>query len=111
METSAKFPANKGFWPAFWTWGASGYSGSANGETDAFEYYSDNTTNLYLTSHVGAGGSCTYAMPFNPTAGFHTYEKLLKSTSRAMQRPRSFQVLPGLWMVRRSVRLQELLQV
>jgi len=73
IEVSAKFPAAKGFWPAFWTWQDKSNNISGSGETDGFEYYSDNKTNLYLTQHQGKGGECTYAMKFNPTTEFHSY--------------------------------------
>jgi beta-glucanase (GH16 family) len=72
IETRAKFPAAKGFWPAFWTWQAAGNNQWT--ETDAFEYYSDNHTRLYLSQHSGSGGGCNLAnLGFDPTQGFHTY--------------------------------------
>ena len=72
METRAKFPSQKGFWPAFWTWQVPGYNQWT--ETDAYEYYSDNPGRLYLTQHSGSGGGCTLSsLGFNPSQGFHTY--------------------------------------
>jgi hypothetical protein len=71
IEVRAKLPAPAGFWPAFWTWQASG--NSVWTETDAFEFYSDNHSNLYLTQHSGTGGGLVWHPPFDPTAGFHTY--------------------------------------
>jgi beta-glucanase (GH16 family) len=71
IEERAKLPAEKGFWPAFWTWQVPG--GNSWQETDVYEYYSDNHNRLYLTSHVGAGGGTIYTPPFDPSAGFHTY--------------------------------------
>src|SRR5678816_916496 len=70
IEASVKMPPIKGFWPAFWTWSAPGSSEPGNGETDVFEYYSDNHFAIYQTSHVGAGGSCTNrSVAFDPSAG------------------------------------------
>ncbi len=72
METRAKFPSQKGFWPAFWTWQSNGNNRWT--ETDVYEYYSDNPSRLYLSQHSGAGGGCTMSnLGFNPTQGFHTY--------------------------------------
>jgi beta-glucanase (GH16 family) len=72
METRAKFPTQKGFWPAFWTWQVPGYDTYT--ETDAYEYYSDNRQRLYLTQHSGSGGDCVLRnLGFDPTQGFHTY--------------------------------------
>ena len=72
VETRAKFPAARGFWPAFWTWQTAGSNTWI--ETDVFEYYSDNRTRLYLTQHAGAGGGCTLAnLAFDPTTDFHVY--------------------------------------
>lgn len=73
IEERAQFPDKKGFWPALWTWAADGVSCSGNCETDAYEYYSDNKTRLYLTQHNAGGGGCTYILPFDPSAGMHTY--------------------------------------
>lgn len=67
LETRAKLPAKKGFWPGFWTWN------SPSDEVDIFEYYSDNKTKIYLTDHTGGGGGCTPTLAFDPTADFHTY--------------------------------------
>jgi beta-glucanase (GH16 family) len=78
METRAKFPAAKGFWPAFWTWQAA--SNNQWTETDAYEYFSDNPTRLYLTQHSGTSGSCPLSgLAFNPTQAFHTYGVDVKS--------------------------------
>jgi hypothetical protein len=71
IEIRAQLPGSDGFWPAFWTWQAAGNNQWT--ETDVFEFYSDNHSRLYLTQHSGAGGSLAYSVPFDPTAGFHTY--------------------------------------
>jgi beta-glucanase (GH16 family) len=71
METRAKFPAPKGFWPGFWTWQAPDVDSWQ--ETDAYEFYSDNHTALYLSSHPTGGGGTVYDLPFDPTEGFHVY--------------------------------------
>ena len=70
IEERAQFPANKGFWPAFWTWQA---PGGPYIESDVYEYYSDNHTRLYLTQHSGSGGGCNITLPFDPSAGMHVY--------------------------------------
>jgi hypothetical protein len=74
----------RGFWPAWWTW-QDGSAGNSNwDETDAVEYYSDNKTRIYQTSHAPGGGGCTSVVniswgtggagaPFDPSAGFHVY--------------------------------------
>jgi len=69
IEERAKLPSNRGFWPAFWTWQAPG--NNSNAETDVYEYYSSDHTELHLArTHVGG---CTYTPSFDPSAGFHTY--------------------------------------
>lgn len=78
IEERAKFPAQTGFWPGFWTWQAPGVNQWI--ETDAYEYYSDNRTRLYQTQHSGTGGGCTPTLPFDPSAGFHTYGVAIEST-------------------------------
>lgn len=67
LETRAKLPAKKGFWPGFWTWNG------PQDEVDVFEYYSDNKTKLYLTDRTGGNSGCIHDLTFDPTAGFHTY--------------------------------------
>jgi beta-glucanase (GH16 family) len=71
LEERAMFPAPRGFWPSLWTWQAPGVNAWV--ETNAYEYYSDNHTALYMTHHSGSGGSCKWTPPFDPSAGFHTY--------------------------------------
>lgn len=75
LETRAKFPAKKGFWPGFWIWNG------PQDEVDIFEYYSDNKTRLYLTDHTGGGAECTYTFPFDPTGDFHTYAAYMDGTN------------------------------
>lgn len=73
IETRAQFASPKGFLNAFWTWGAPGTNAPAQ-ETDAYEFYSDNHTKIYLTSHAGSGGGCQgVTLGFDPTAGMHVY--------------------------------------
>ena len=70
IETRAELPSPAGFWPGFWTWQV----GNSYIETDAFEFYSDNHSLLYLTQHSGAGGGCEgLAAGFDPTTAFHVY--------------------------------------
>lgn len=78
METRAKFPPQKGFWPAFWTWQTPGSDEVI--ETDAYEYYSDNRRRLYLTQQSGEGGGCELDVDFRPSRGFHTYGVDIKET-------------------------------
>jgi beta-glucanase (GH16 family) len=73
IEQRGQFPSPAGFLDAFWTWGAPGTNASAQ-ETDAYEFYSDNHGNVYLTSHATGGGGCQgVALGFDPTAGMHVY--------------------------------------
>lgn len=73
IETRATLPALKGFQPSLWTWAVPGSSAPNHDETDGYEYYSDNHTKLYLTSHAGSGGSCTITPSFDPSTGMHVY--------------------------------------
>ncbi|WP_189922772.1 glycoside hydrolase family 16 protein [Kitasatospora xanthocidica] len=91
-EIRAKLPAPKGFWPALWTWSAPGVDIPAHGETDAFEFYSDDHSRLHLSQHNPAGGGgfvpsgfipsglswpglagTVHRPAFDPATGFHTY--------------------------------------
>lgn len=69
IETRAQFSPTTGFQPAFWTWGT-GTNPHAQ-ETDGFEFYGDNHTQLYLTA--AGTPTCHYTMPFDPTTGMHVY--------------------------------------
>jgi len=71
IETRARFPAEPGFWPGFWTWQAPGVD--QWNETDAYEYYSDNRSLLYQTAHAGTSDGCDVAIDFDPSADFHVY--------------------------------------
>ncbi len=73
IEERSQLPAEKGFWPALWTWAKPGLIIPGNGETDAYEYYSDNKNALYHTQHNPGGGGCTYDPPFDPSDGMHVY--------------------------------------
>jgi beta-glucanase (GH16 family) len=77
IETRAQFSPLTGVQPALWTWQA---QGGASQETDTFEFYGDNHSQLYLTSHSGSGGGCHYTMPFDPTAGLHVYGSDIEPT-------------------------------
>ncbi|MFF0415391.1 family 16 glycosylhydrolase [Kitasatospora sp. NPDC004745] len=93
-EVRAKLPAPKGFWPALWTWSAPGVTLPAHGETDAFEFYSDDHSRLYLSQHNASraqqeapswftwpgaalpdpnAAGVVHRPAFDPTADFHTY--------------------------------------
>lgn len=67
MEERTKLPAKTGFWPGFWTWNG------PEQEIDVYEYYSDNHTKLYMTSHAGGGGGCNWTPTFDPSADYHVY--------------------------------------
>jgi len=70
METRAKFPDVAGFWPGFWTW----QEGDSYIETDAFEFYSNDQGQIFLTQHSGSEGGCQgLTLGFDPSADFHTY--------------------------------------
>lgn len=70
METRAEFPSAAGFWPGFWTWQA----GDSYIETDAFEFYSNDQDEIFLTQHSGRQGGCQgLGLGFNPATAFHTY--------------------------------------
>ncbi|MFI1991542.1 family 16 glycosylhydrolase [Actinoplanes sp. NPDC020271] len=71
VEERAILPADRGFWPAFWTWQADGVD--RHTETDVYEYYSDNPRMLYATQFSGAGGRCEWRPAFHPADGWHTY--------------------------------------
>jgi hypothetical protein len=71
IEERAVLPAQKGFWPAFWTWQAAGVE--AHVETDVYELYSANRHELHLTQHSGRQGGCRWRPRFDPAAGWHTY--------------------------------------
>jgi len=71
LEEHAVLPAQKGFWPAFWTWQASGVD--AHVETDVYEFYSANRHELELTQHSGGSGTCRWRPRFDPAADWHTY--------------------------------------
>jgi beta-glucanase (GH16 family) len=71
VEERAVLPAQKGFWPAFWTWQAADARSPV--ETDVYEFYSSNRHELRLTQHSGRSGSCRWQPSFDPAAGWHTY--------------------------------------
>ncbi|MEV7776106.1 glycoside hydrolase family 16 protein [Kitasatospora sp. NPDC086791] len=72
-EVRAKFPAAKGFWPALWTWEAPGVSLPGNGETDIFEFYSNDHSRVHLSQRASGRNGVAHRLPFDPTAGFHVY--------------------------------------
>jgi beta-glucanase (GH16 family) len=71
IEERAILPAEKGFWPAFWTWQAPKVNKHV--ETDVYEFFSDNHRRLYFTQHSGNRGRCEWKPTFDPSAGWHTY--------------------------------------
>ena len=71
LEERSIMPAERGFWPAFWTWQAKGVDHHT--ETDVYEYYSDNKRRLYATQYSAPQGRCDWQPDFDPTADFHTY--------------------------------------
>ena len=71
LEERSIMPAERGFWPAFWTWQTKGVDHHT--ETDVYEYYSDNKRRMYSTQYSGPQGRCDWQPDFDPTAGFHTY--------------------------------------
>jgi beta-glucanase (GH16 family) len=71
IEEHAVLPAPKGFWPAFWTWQASGVN--THVETDVYEFYSADRHELELTQHSGRSGTCRWRPRFDPAADWHTY--------------------------------------
>jgi beta-glucanase (GH16 family) len=71
LEERSILPAERGFWPAFWTWQARGVD--RHTETDVYEFYSDNHSRLYGTQYSGVQGRCDWAPSFDPTKDWHTY--------------------------------------
>jgi beta-glucanase (GH16 family) len=71
LEERSILPAERGFWPAFWTWQTRGVD--RHTETDVYEYYSDNPHRLYGTQYSGPQGRCTWQPAFDPAGGWHTY--------------------------------------
>ncbi len=67
IEERSILPAQRGFWPAFWTWQARGVD--QHTETDVYEYYSDNRQRLYATQYSGAPGPLRLAPVVRPDAG------------------------------------------
>jgi beta-glucanase (GH16 family) len=78
LEERAVLPAQKGFWPAFWTWQASGVD--AHVETDVYEFYSADRHKLHLTQHSGEQGTCRWRPRFDPAADWHTYAASIEPT-------------------------------
>jgi beta-glucanase (GH16 family) len=72
VEERAVLPAQRGFWPAFWTWQAPGVD-AAPAETDVYEYSSANRYELDLTQRADEAGTCRWHPRFDPAAGWHTY--------------------------------------
>jgi beta-glucanase (GH16 family) len=78
LEERSILPAERGFWPAFWTWQAKGVDHHT--ETDVYEYYSDNKRRLYATQYSGPQGRCDWRPDFDPSADFHTYGVAIEPT-------------------------------
>jgi beta-glucanase (GH16 family) len=71
IEERAILPSADGFWPAFWTWQAAQVDRQV--ETDVYEQYSAGSRELQMTQHSGSRGGCTWKLPFDPSADWHTY--------------------------------------
>ena len=78
LEERSILPAERGFWPAFWTWQVR--SVEQHTETDVYEFYSDNHRRLYATQFSGAQGRCDWKPAFNPTTDWHTYGVAIEPT-------------------------------
>ena len=78
MEERSKQPSLRGFWPAFWTWQVPG--AQAHQEIDAYEYYSDNHTRLYMTSYPGGGQQTIHLPQFDPSNDYHVYAVDIRSS-------------------------------
>lgn len=78
VEERAIVPSAVGFWPAFWTWQASGINRQI--ETDIYEIYTSDAPDLHLTQHSGDKGHCRWRAPFDPSADWHTYGAAIEST-------------------------------
>lgn len=78
IEERSALPSPAGFWPAFWTWRTSAENMWI--ETDVYEFYSNDHTQLYLTQHSQPTGHTTYTPPFDPSAGMHVYGVDLEPT-------------------------------
>lgn len=73
IEARSQFPPVRGFWPGFWTWRVDDGNCPTDCETDAYEYYSDNKTRIYLTQLNEPPFGCEPTLPFDPTTAMHTY--------------------------------------
>ena len=78
IEERSILPAQRGFWPAFWTWQARGVD--QHTETDVYEYYSDNRQRLYATQYSGRQGRCDWRPSFDPTEDWHTYGAAIEAS-------------------------------
>jgi hypothetical protein len=59
LSATCTVQAQRGAWPALWTWGRDGAAGGpqpGHGEVDFFEYHDGNPTMLELSNHVGGAG-------------------------------------------------------
>ncbi len=79
IEERAKFPAQKGFWPGFWTFGVPPNSPGAQ-ETDVYEWFSDNHSRLYLDAKTAGGTGCIITLSFDPSVAMHTYGANIQAT-------------------------------
>jgi beta-glucanase (GH16 family) len=78
IEERSILPAANGFWPAFWTWPANGVDRPV--ETDVYEQYSAGSRELQMSQHSGDRGGCRWRLPFDPSAGWHTYAAAIEPT-------------------------------
>ncbi len=70
-EIRCRIPSGKGFWPAFWMYGA---DSASNREIDVFEFWDDNTSDLHMTVHYN--GQMCESDDTGPdySLAFHTFK-------------------------------------
>ena len=67
IEERAVLPAQRGFWPAFWTWQAAGVDRHI--ETDVYEFYSADRRRAAPDPALGRAGQLPVAAPVRPGRG------------------------------------------
>ena len=67
LEERAILPAERGFWPAFWTWQAPDVDQHI--ETDVYEFYSDNRRRLTSPSTRARRAAASWTPAFDPADG------------------------------------------
>jgi len=78
-EVKVQLPKGQGIWPAFWMLDDLGLIA----EIDVFEFFGNNTSQIYQSVHYQNGNGNSYATPlnFDPTAGMHTYGVLVSQAA------------------------------